>query len=213
LIRSAAFAAFVARPALVALPALAAVAAFGCGGASGSAPQPGAPAGPAVTVTGVAPSGDVALAAGCTPTGPELCFNAIDDNCNGAIDEGCGELTGPLQLTIAWGASPADVNLTLVTPEGKVSDPHAAPTARGRCALDRDCPKGETCRGQNLENIHCDAPVAGHYEAEVVLAALGDATEPVDVHFAARLGARSVAFEAQLTRASSRRGLSFDVRP
>ena len=37
---------------------------------------------------------DVSLSEGaglestCTPTGPEICFNAKDDNCNGVIDEG-----------------------------------------------------------------------------------------------------------------------------
>ena len=53
----------------------------------------------------------VTLVEACTPTGPEICFNAVDDNCNGVIDEGCGIATGPLQFTIAWGDNPADVDL------------------------------------------------------------------------------------------------------
>ena len=52
----------------------------------------------------------------CVPTGPELCFNAQDDNCNGIIDEGCGVGTGVLQFMIAWGDSPADVDLSVVDP-------------------------------------------------------------------------------------------------
>src|ERR1700733_1512749 len=47
------------------------------------------PASDVVTANLVAPAG-VTLAQACTPTGPELCFNAVDDNCNGVIDEGCG---------------------------------------------------------------------------------------------------------------------------
>jgi len=45
----------------------------------------------------------------CTPTGPELCFNATDDNCNGIIDEGCGLRTGLVQFAIAWDEPKADV--------------------------------------------------------------------------------------------------------
>ena len=52
---------------------------------------------------------DAALDTACTPTGPELCFNAIDDNCNGVIDEGCGVQTGLLQFAIAWSEEAADV--------------------------------------------------------------------------------------------------------
>src|SRR5688572_32877815 len=28
----------------------------------------------------------------CLPQGYEVCFNALDDNCNGALEEGCGEI-------------------------------------------------------------------------------------------------------------------------
>ena len=61
----------------------------------------------------------VTLVEACTPTGPEICFNAVDDNCNGVIDEGCGVLTGVLQFTIAWGDSPADVDLIVTDPDGE----------------------------------------------------------------------------------------------
>ena len=51
----------------------------------------------------VTTSDGVVVTSACTPTGPELCFNANDDNCNGVIDEGCGVGTGVLQFMVAWG--------------------------------------------------------------------------------------------------------------
>ncbi len=71
-----------------------------------------------LAATGLTGPPGTTLVQACTPTGPELCFNAVDDNCNGVIDEGCGLATGQLQFTIAWGSSPADVNLVVVTPSG-----------------------------------------------------------------------------------------------
>jgi tRNA (guanosine-2'-O-)-methyltransferase len=161
----------------------------------------------------VAPPGTT-LEQACTPTGPELCFNAIDDNCNGVIDEGCGEETGVLQLTIAWGASQADVNLALETPDHvRVRDPRTPPTASGGCALDRDCPRSDACRGQNVENIHCDAlePPPGHYTAEISLGQLNGADSPVKVRFGARLGGRTLGFDLELSPEDPKKTFSFDV--
>src|SRR5687767_1469645 len=84
-----------------------------CGPATG-AKTPGAN----VSAKNVATSEGVVLTSACTPTGPELCFNANDDNCNGLIDEGCGVGTGVLQFMIAWGDSPADVDIVVIDPTG-----------------------------------------------------------------------------------------------
>src|SRR5204862_3699425 len=56
------------------------VAALGC------LEVPAAPARDALAVTDVEASEGMSLETACTPTGPELCFNARDDNCNGIID-------------------------------------------------------------------------------------------------------------------------------
>jgi tRNA (guanosine-2'-O-)-methyltransferase len=146
-----------------------------------------------------APAG-ATLAVACTPTGPELCFNAVDDNCNGVIDEGCGLQTGLLQFTIAWNAAAADVNLTLVGPGDE-----RLPSGRDRSTksgfhLDRDCPGDDGCGGQNVENIYFDGqePPRGSYEVDIVLVDLHGADSPVPVRFGARLGSRTVGFDVSL---------------
>jgi hypothetical protein len=147
----------------------------------------------------VSPPG-TSLQQACTPTGPELCFNAIDDNCNGVIDEGCGLQTGILQFVIAWGASPADVNLVLATPkEERVPDERTRSTPSG-FHLDRDCPSDEGCSGQNVEDIYFEGldPPRGRYVVEIALADLHGIDPPVRVRFGARLGARSVGFDVDL---------------
>jgi hypothetical protein len=148
-----------------------------------------------------APSGGT-LATACTPTGPELCFNAIDDNCNGVIDEGCGLQTGVLQFTIAWSASAADVNLTLLAPGDEQLPPKSGRdrSTKSGFHLDRDCPGDDGCGGQNVENIYFDGPEPprGHYEVGAVLVDAHGADSPVLVHFGARMGSRTVGFDVSL---------------
>jgi tRNA (guanosine-2'-O-)-methyltransferase len=160
-----------------------------------------------------APPG-TSLVQACTPTGPELCFNAVDDNCNGVIDEGCGSQTGLLQFTIAWSAAQADVNLAVVTPShDRVPGANARTTPVG-FHFDRDCPGDEGCSGQNTENIFFDGPEppSGHYVVELVLVDLHGADPPVRVRFGARLGARTVGFDVDLSPGDdSRKTFAFDV--
>jgi tRNA (guanosine-2'-O-)-methyltransferase len=181
----------------------------GCGPRS-----PAREAGPQVAVSHVAPPRGTVLEQACTPTGPELCFNAIDDNCNGVIDEGCGAQTGLLQFIIAWGSSPADVNLVVATPGGeRVPDGRNRSTPSG-FHLDRDCPSDDGCRGQNTENVYFDGTDVprGHYVVEVTLDALNGAETPVNVRLGARLGSRSVGFPLELSPGdSARERLEFDV--
>jgi hypothetical protein len=147
-----------------------------------------------------APEG-AALAEACTPTGPELCFNAVDDNCNGVIDEGCGLETGLLQFTIAWSAAAADVNLSLTAPNDEhLPNGHERSTKSG-FHLDRDCPGDDGCGGQNVENVYFDGaePPRGSYSVDITLVDLHGAESPVQVHFGARLGSRTVGFDVTLS--------------
>lgn len=157
------------------------------------------PASDIVTANLVAPAGATLLQA-CTPTGPELCFNAVDDNCNGVIDEGCGVETGLLQFMIAWSASTADVNLIVITPGAeRIPNGRERATASG-FHVDRDCPGEDGCGGQNVENVYFDGqePPRGHYVVEIELVDLHGAAPPVAVHFGARLGGRTVGFDVSL---------------
>jgi hypothetical protein len=156
------------------------------------------------------PSGE-SLVAACTPTGPELCFNAIDDNCNGVLDEGCGVSTGVLQFVVAWGESPADLDLSVTMPSGeRVHDGNRSTPSGLR--LERDCP-GEGCQGQNFENVYFEGlePPPGRYSAEIRLGDARGSALPVRARFGARIGARSYGADISFTETDERKVFTFDL--
>jgi hypothetical protein len=183
--------------------------ALACGPSSPGAASPGSN----VVAKNVAASEGVVVTAACTPTGPELCFNANDDNCNGVIDEGCGVGTGVLQFMIAWGDSPADVDLVVV-------DPNAARVSKANRSspsglqLERNCPD-DGCHQQNAENIYFDGsePVRGRYVVEVKLVDPRGADLPVKVHLSARVGSRTWAMDLSLApgQGQEKQGFSFEL--
>ena len=165
---------------------------------------------PVVASRVVGPSGE-ALVAACTPSGPELCFNAIDDNCNGVLDEGCGIGTGVLQFLVAWGDSPADLDLSVTTPSGeRVHD--GSRTSPSGLRLERDCP-GEGCQGQNVENVFFEGlePPRGRYTVEVRLGDPRGASLPVRARLGARVGARTYGADLSFAETDDRKTLTFDL--
>ena len=131
----------------------------------------------------------------CTPTGPELCFDATDNNCNGIIDEGCGVETGPLQFVIAWPEG-ADVDLDVTDPNMEKPPPESR-TESG-LAKGRDCGRAQSaCHGQNFENVYFagDRPPPGRYRVEIKVARPDDVHFPVTVRFGGRIGVKTFSLD------------------
>lgn len=145
----------------------------------------------ALDAQNLTPPEGVGLETTCTPTGPEICFDARDNNCNGVIDEGCGLRTGILQFVIAWEAAQADVDLLVHDPSDEVA--HSGEPTSGGLVKDRDCPKSGDCQGQNVENVYLaeGEPRRGHYKVVVHLESLAGATAPVRVRLGVRVGPKS----------------------
>jgi tRNA (guanosine-2'-O-)-methyltransferase len=139
------------------------------------------------------------LSSATTATGAEVCSNAVDDNQNGLIDEGCGLSMGLVQFMAGWSAAKADVDLRVVDPNGDLIE--VGRVARSGLTKDRDCPgRGSECQGKNLENVYLaeGEPVSGEYRLRLRLESLGGETPPIRVTVGTRLGGSAHAFEVAL---------------
>ena len=146
----------------------------------------------------------------CVPTGPELCFNATDDNCNGIIDEGCGLHTGLVQFAIAWEEARADVDLRVIDPRGELVE--VGRPAQSGLVKERDCPgRNNECRGQNLENVYLSEgdPLRGEYRVRIRLEALGGDNPPIVVAFGARVGPKTYSQTVSLDAPETEQELVF----
>lgn len=108
-----------------------------------------------------------ALEVECDADASEQC-NAIDDDCDGTIDEGCGYGSGPIQVTLAWDTG-ADLDLHVTDPLGEtISNTHRRSGTGGR--MDRDgrgrCRPGTEL---NVENVfwEVEQPLGGTYRVQV----------------------------------------------
>ncbi len=137
----------------------------------------------------------------CVPTGSELCFNAVDDNCNGVIDEGCGVHTGAIQFAIAWDDPDADVDLNVIDPNGELVE--VGRVTQSGLTKQRDCPgRSNACQGQNMENVYLEdgEPLSGKYSVSVRLERLGQTAPPIPVMLGARIGQKTYSLELELKR-------------
>lgn len=147
----------------------------GCGGGGTKRARTGAGAEAQTEEEAVAGSATVTLAEGtgdvavtCAAAAAEQC-NAVDDNCDGRVDEGCGYGTGPLQITMAWNTR-ADVDLLVRTPSGELlssQNPSSAAggtvdhSARGGCILGT----AREATADQIENaVWTTRPASGDYE-------------------------------------------------
>jgi hypothetical protein len=136
----------------------------------------------------------------CLPQGYEVCFNALDDNCNGALDEGCGTPAGVVQFMIGWDTLKADVDLNVTDPNGELIE--TGRVAQSGLIKSRDCPgRRQECGGVNLENVFLEgnkAPTRGTYRVSIALESLGGEQPPIWVNLSSRLGSKRYAFEVRL---------------
>jgi hypothetical protein len=155
----------------------------------------------------------VVLDRACTPTGPERCFDARDDNCNGIIDEGCGIPTGLVQFMIAWEDAAADVDLEVTDPNGELVE--VGQPNRAGFFKERDCPgRSDDCHGQNFENVYLTDGaelLRGAYRVRVRLERLGTEEPPIRVQLGARVGPRSYAAALLLARTEDVVELTFEL--
>ncbi len=161
---------------------------------SGQAPGGGAHQG------GAASAPSLRALVPCVSLGYEICFNALDDNCNGAIEEGCGTPAGVVQFMIAWDTPRADVDLNVTDPNGELIE--AGRMARSGLLKGRDCPgRRQECGGVNLENVFLEGnkpATRGTYRVSVALESLAGDEPPVWVSLSSRLGPKRYAFEIRL---------------
>jgi tRNA (guanosine-2'-O-)-methyltransferase len=148
----------------------------------------------------------------CTPSGVELCFDALDNNCNGIIDEGCGLHTGILQFTIAWSEASADVDLNVNGPDGQMATNKSATDAG--LLKDRDCPGSDgRCYGQNVENVFLSEgrPRRGRYRVVVRLEDIKSARSPIRVRLSVRIGQQHFSSVVHLEENGQQRAFEFSL--
>jgi len=120
-----------------------------------------------------APGGETPNSSCVKESNKELCWDGVDNNCDGQIDEGCPYSGGTLQFIIAWKIA-VDLDLHVMGPDGK--EVNWKMRDSGSLVLDKDCHglKGgvDDCPSGKVENVYfpTNRPLLkGHYKIWVEL--------------------------------------------
>jgi hypothetical protein len=176
-------------------------------------PPPPAPA-PRAGHTASVHSGVAPVSIACAAGAAESC-NAVDDDCNGVIDDGCGYASGGVQVTIGWDTG-ADIDLYVVDPSGQTlyyHEQHRSSSAGGR--LDHDA-RGDCRREQQnprIENAYWPAPApSGTYQLELhYFGPCGDSSQTHVTISVAALGKPLGIYRYQLKPEERVQALSFVI--
>lgn len=144
----------------------------------GGAGEPATPAAPVAAWATWASSGGEKPNTDCKKeSAQELCFDAVDNDCNGLVDEGCPGYrnTGnAVQLTLAW-KHPVDLDMRVHAPDGSLVD--ASTRESGALVFDKDCSGAKAgvddCPAGKVENVVIPegrAVPKGRYKVSVELA-------------------------------------------
>jgi hypothetical protein len=155
-----------------------------------------------------------AVSLACVPGAREEC-NAIDDDCNGVIDDKCGYQSGAVQITVGWDSG-ADIDLYVTDPSGETlyyNEEHEQSSVGGH--LDHNA-RGECRREQdhaNIENAYWTTPASkGVYRVELhYFSPCGDSADTHVVVSVAIGGKLIGTYKYQLEPEERVEALSFEI--
>jgi hypothetical protein len=141
------------------------------------------------------PMGVTQLQVQCNPNAAEVC-DGVDNNCNGAIDEGCGYQSGQVQVTVAWQGT-ADIDLHVHDPLGEELY-YGHRNSRSGGTLDRDANAACSQSPPTVENVYFAQAPRGRYRARVhVYDMCRDGAVPITLSIS--VGGRAYSFQHVMT--------------
>jgi hypothetical protein len=150
----------------------------------------------------------------CEPPARETC-NALDDDCNGVIDDNCGYKTGGVQITVGWNSG-ADIDLYVTDPSGETifyNEQHDHSSAGGQ--LDHNA-RGD-CRRQRhprIENAYWPEPAPiGRYRIELHYFGPCEKSNQTDAHVSVSVRGKLLGSYSYTLKPEQRvYALAFEVR-
>ncbi len=144
--------------------------------------------------------------------GAEICFNALDDNGNRLIDEGCGVPQGQIQVMLAWQSPGVDLDLYVTDPNGEIAVHQAA--TRSGLTRTSDCPDPESdCHSQNYEGVYLEEAdmLPGRYQVRVRLEERPADGSPLIASLGVRQPLETKAYRLEFSQEGQEALLTFEV--